>query len=181
MTPRRAALAFAVVPLAIGACAPDPPDAYSVAAPPATRAPIPTTSAPPPTTVPPPPTTAEAGDTLPPPTAPPPTTEPPPPPTFPANGETVEVRALDNTFRAQTIEIVAGTEVRWINGGRNEHNVLPTDEVADVADFEVERDVFLPGTEYTYVFTEPGVYPYYCDIHGTQDVGMIGTVVVTAP
>ena len=38
---------------------------------------------------------------------------------------------------------------------------------------------FQPGDEYRYVFTEPGEYPYHCTIHGTHDIGMIGTVVVT--
>ena len=97
---------------------------------------------------------------------------------FPANGETVEVRALDNLFRVETIEVVAGTEVLWVNGGRNEHNILP---VGELEGFGAERDVFLPGDEYRFIFETVGVVPYYCSIHGTEDVGMIGTVVVTAP
>ena len=97
---------------------------------------------------------------------------------FPANGETVEVRALDNIFRDETIEIEAGTEVLWINGGRNEHNILP---VGELDGFGAERDVFLPGDEYRYLFDTVGVVPYYCSIHGTEDVGMIGTVVVIPP
>ena len=37
---------------------------------------------------------------------------------------------------------------------------------------------FKPGADYTWVFTAPGTYAYYCTIHGTKDAGMIGTVVV---
>jgi plastocyanin len=31
------------------------------------------------------------------------------------------------------------------------------------------------------VFTEPGIYAYYCSIHGTDVVGMVGSITVTAP
>lgn len=96
--------------------------------------------------------------------------------TVPPNGVVVDVRALDNTFRPEEIEISAGTEVRWENGGRNDHNVLPAD---DELDWGVESDDFTPGDEYSVVFDTPGTYPYYCSLHGTVDFGMIGTVVVT--
>lgn len=162
--PLRCGLAAAA--LILTACAPDPHDIYAVDAPPVTRAPLPTTVPPPP------PVSIAEGE------------EPPPPPeptTFDANGEVVEVRSLDNTFRLETVEIVAGTEVLWFNGGRNEHNVLPVDEVADIVGFRVERDNFTPGDQYSYVFDTPGVFPYFCSIHGTQNAGMIGTVIVNPP
>ena len=143
--------ALAAGALGVTACDPDPSDAYPVDAPPATRAPAPSIDVP---------------------------AEGEPVETFPPNGEVVEVRALDNSFRAETIEIVAGTEVLWVNRGRNEHNVLPA---GGVGDYGVERDAFEPGDEYAHVFDTPGVYPYYCSLHGTEDVGMIGTVVVTSP
>lgn len=97
--------------------------------------------------------------------------------TVPANGETVEVIALDNSFRPETIEVTAGTAVRWENRGRNDHNVLPTD---DTQTWGAPTEEFLPGDTYTWVFSEPGTYAYYCTIHGTKDAGMIGTVVVPA-
>jgi len=148
------------------ACAPDGPDVYTVAepdAPPATRAPLPTTTS---TLAP-----ADVEESV-------VVVEPEPPATFEANGDVVEVRSLDNSFIQPDIEIVAGTEVTWINGGRNDHNVLPVD---DSLTWGVDRDTFVPGTRYSHVFDTPGVYPYYCSIHGTQDVGMVGSVVVVAP
>ena len=99
-------------------------------------------------------------------------------PTFPPNGTTVEVRALDNSFVAPVVEIDAGTEVRWVNGGRNDHNVLPVD---DGLAWGVERDEFAPTEDYAHVFDQPGVYPYYCSIHGTKEAGMVGAVVVAVP
>jgi plastocyanin len=94
----------------------------------------------------------------------------------PANGEVVEVLTLDNNFRPEELEITAGTTVRWDNGGRNDHNIVPVDDTqdwgVDIADFE-------PGEVYEHVFVTPGTYAYYCTLHGTATAGMIGTVVVT--
>ena len=42
-------------------------------------------------------------------------------------GVTVDVGVLDNTFRPETVDVAAGTVVVWENGGRNDHNVLPTE------------------------------------------------------
>ena len=92
------------------------------------------------------------------------------------NGEEVEVLALDNNFRPEEIEIVAGTTVVWENGGRNDHNIVPAD---DSDSWGVDIEQFRPGDVYSYAFTTPGEYPYYCTLHGTADFGMIGTVVVT--
>ena len=168
-TARAFAALLAVGALALVACAPDGPDAFTAQvddAPPATR----------------PPSTSEpaesmsddsapdesAGDSAP--------DDSVPAETFPPNGETVVVLGLDNTFREETIEVEAGTEVLWENRGRNDHNVVPVDETAD---WGVEVEDFTPGDEYSLVFGTPGEYPYYCSIHGTAEVGMIGTVVVT--
>jgi len=85
------------------------------------------------------------------------------------------VTVLDNSFRPENIEVAPGTEVVWTNKGRNEHNVLHVDG----DDWGVEVDDFQPGATYSHTFDEPGVYRYYCSIHGTTDAGMIGTIVVS--
>jgi plastocyanin len=92
------------------------------------------------------------------------------------NGEEVEVLALDNNFRPEELEVEAGTTVIWENGGRNDHNIVPAD---DSDSWGVGIEQFRPGDVYSYAFTTPGEYPYYCTLHGTADFGMIGTVVVT--
>lgn len=102
----------------------------------------------------------------------------PPPVTYPANGEVVKVQAIDNIFRKDAIEIVAGTEVQWQNRGRNDHNIVPIDG----ADWGViDPTQFGPKTTYSFVFATPGTYAYYCSIHGTDTKGMVGTITVTAP
>jgi plastocyanin len=86
-----------------------------------------------------------------------------------------EVTALDNSFRPASIEVAVGTKVVWTNKGRNEHNALSVEGDG----WGVEVDDFGPGAVFSHTFDEPGVYRYYCSIHGTEDAGMIGTVVVT--
>ena len=98
--------------------------------------------------------------------------------TSPPTGTVEEVWAIDNTFRVPEIEVEAGTEVLWINRGRNEHDVEPVD---DTQDWGVGKESFVPGDEYSHVFDTPGVYDYYCTLHATPDAGMIGRVVVVAP
>jgi plastocyanin len=90
-------------------------------------------------------------------------------------GVTVDVQAIDNTFRPAEVEVAAGTEVVWTNDGRNEHNVLPVEG----EDWGVEADAFAPGDDYSHRFTEPGTFDYYCSLHGTTTKGMVGTIVVT--
>lgn len=104
-----------------------------------------------------------------------------PPATVTRTGVVVPVIALDNSFRPQSIEAKVGDEVVWENRGRNEHDILSIEgTLADGSAWGLTVDEFQPGDIYAHVFTEPGEYRYYCTIHGTSDVGMVGTVVVTA-
>jgi len=90
--------------------------------------------------------------------------------------EVVEVVALDNSFRPDQLTVAAGTEVRFVNRGRNEHDVLSVE--ADT--WGAEAVDFGPGAEYAHVFDEPGTYRYYCSLHGNGDVGMVGVITVEA-
>ena len=111
--------------------------------------------------------------------------------TFPANGEVVNIQALDNSFRPVDFEIAAGTEVMFDNRGRNDHNILP-DTVKDDAGLTallasdtsptawgVASTDFVPGDTYSHLFNVPGTYKYYCSIHGAPGAGMYGTLTVS--
>jgi plastocyanin len=97
-----------------------------------------------------------------------------PTPTVAPTGVVVPVFALDNSFRPDRIEIEVGDEVLWENRGLNEHNVL----YVEGADWGVQVESFQPGDVYSHVFTEPGEYRYYCSIHGSTEVGMVGMIIV---
>ena len=111
--------------------------------------------------------------------------------TVPANGEVVNIQALDNSFRPVDFEIAAGTEVMFDNRGRNDHNILP-DTVKDDAGliallasdtsptaWGVASTDFVPGDTYSHLFNVPGTYNYYCSIHGAPGAGMYGTLTVS--
>jgi plastocyanin len=155
----RPLLALAAL-LLVSACDPDGNAAYLASA----DQPLTPERTLPPTTEP----AVEPGETL-----PPTTTIAPAPP----NGEVARVRSLDNTFRVADIEVVAGTEVWWTNNGRNDHNVLPVDGSQA---WGIDTEDFAPGDEYRYLFDTPGTFLYYCSIHGTKTVGMVGSVTVLA-
>ena len=111
--------------------------------------------------------------------------------TVPANGEVVNIQALDNSFRPVDFEIAAGTEVMFDNRGRNDHNILP-DTVKDDAGLTallasdtsptawgVVSTDFVPGDTSSHLFNVPGTYNYYCSIHGAPGAGMYGTLTVS--
>lgn len=91
-------------------------------------------------------------------------------------GTVVEITAVDNVFEPETIEIEPGTEVRWVNRGRNAHDIVPTS--AGLGDWGIALADFPSDATYSHVFTEPGEYPYYCTAHGTKTRGMIGKIIV---
>ncbi len=102
---------------------------------------------------------------------------PPDPPIELVDAES-EILAIDNVFDPEDATVEAGTTVTFVNGGRNDHNVIPEDEIAE---WVVPTEDFGPAATAEYRFTEPGEYRYFCSIHGTIDVGMIGSITVTAP
>jgi plastocyanin len=90
-------------------------------------------------------------------------------------GDSVEIQAIDNVFQPEAARVAAGTEVTFVNNGRNSHNVVPENEDDPWA---VATDDFQPGDEASYTFDEPGTYRFFCSIHGTIDTGMPGVLVV---
>jgi plastocyanin len=86
--------------------------------------------------------------------------------------EFVTVSVRDNAFRAQTITVTPGTVVRWVNDGRNVHNVRPDEG------FEFGSRKLTRGQSYAFQFDDPGTYGYYCSLHGAPGKGQFGAVVV---
>ncbi len=82
------------------------------------------------------------------------------------------VSIVNFAFQPQTLNITAGTTVRWTNttGGTTHTSTSDTGpwDSGNIA----------PGGTFERSFSTPGSYAYYCEIHPTQ---MTGTIVVTAP
>ena len=89
------------------------------------------------------------------------------------NGIVVDVQSIDNTFRPARIEVTPGTEVRWTNLGRTEHDITGADGTE-----WVNKAAFQPGAVYSRIVGGVGEIGYFCKIHGTAQYGMVGTIVV---
>lgn len=85
----------------------------------------------------------------------------------------VDIEAKDNVFDPEYVTVSPGSEIVFENTGRNPHNVVP----AQREQFEtIPADQLQPGDSASLVFDEPGIYPYYCSLHGTASAGMVGRV-----
>jgi plastocyanin len=75
---------------------------------------------------------------------------------------------IDNfVFGPQTITVPVGTTVTWTNSDDIPHTSVSTDGV-------FKSKVMDTDEKFSYTFTKPGTYPYYCSIHPK----MTGKVVV---
>jgi plastocyanin len=89
-------------------------------------------------------------------------------------GTTVAMK--DNDYLPQTLTVDAGAEVRWVNEGRSNHNVIPDRDATGWKSPSIK-----PGKTFTQKLEAPGVYPYFCSFHGAPGKGMYGTLIVKNP
>jgi plastocyanin len=82
------------------------------------------------------------------------------------------VTLLDNRFTPNNLTVKSGTTVTWTNNGTNAHTITSFNGVWD-------SGLSNHGNTYTFTFSQPGTYKYYCRQHVLQ--GMTGTIVVTPP
>jgi plastocyanin len=86
----------------------------------------------------------------------------------PANGSSEIVINIDNfSFSPATITVPVGTTVRWTNHDDIPHTVVSEDKIFKSKALDSDGD-------FTYTFTKPGTYSYFCSIHPK----MVGKVVV---
>ncbi|OLB76174.1 MAG: hypothetical protein AUI14_19520 [Actinobacteria bacterium 13_2_20CM_2_71_6] len=77
-------------------------------------------------------------------------------------------------FRPADVSIRAGGTVRWVNDDATYHTVTSTGSLARrVPDGRFNAILDTVGATFTYTFTRPGGYPYYCQPHAEF---MTGTV-----
>jgi len=98
----------------------------------------------------------------------------------PAGPAPVVITVLNNSFIPATVNVEPGQTVTWVwDDAAQGHNVTP-DASAPPGEGSTLFDA--PHT-YSYTFTTPGTYRYYCSNHGSKGgVGMSGAVtVLSAP
>jgi plastocyanin len=75
---------------------------------------------------------------------------------------------IDNfVFGPQAITVPVGTTVTWTNSDDIPHTAVSTDGV-------FKSKVMDTDEKFSYTFTKPGTYPYYCSVHPK----MTGQVIV---
>ncbi len=109
------------------------------------------------------------------------------PETSNASSDSVEIEVVNIAFATDPVEIEAGTEVVWTNRDEGVHHTvtsgLPGDKGIPGADNGTEAkpdgvfhgDLPEAGDTFSFEFTEPGTYEYFCQVH----FSMTGTVEVS--
>ena len=84
-----------------------------------------------------------------------------------AAAATAEVKIDNFSFSPQEITVSAGTTIVWTNRDDIPHTVVSDDKV-------FKSKVLDTDQQFSFTFTKPGSYPYFCSIHPK----MTATVVV---
>src|SRR5271167_5079028 len=80
---------------------------------------------------------------------------------------TAEVKIDNFSFGPAALTVPAGTTVTWTNRDDIPHTVVSTDGVFKSKALDTDD-------KFSFVFTKPGTYPYFCSIHPK----MTGQVIV---
>jgi plastocyanin len=90
----------------------------------------------------------------------------------PEVAEALNVSLVDFEFVPQRIFVKIGDTITWKNNGQVPHTVTSNDGSFDSGKLASDQT-------FIKVFSQRGVFPYYCQYHGTKTgAGMRGTVVV---
>ncbi len=84
-----------------------------------------------------------------------------------AQAASAEVKIDNFSFGPATITVAAGTTVTWTNRDDIPHTVVSDDK-------QFKSKVLDTDEKFSYTFSKPGTYPYFCSIHPK----MTGKVVV---
>ena len=77
--------------------------------------------------------------------------------------DTVVVELVSTTFNPAVVTICVGDTVTWVNLDTKEHTIVTG--VPGDPDGRIASERFYLGESFSYTFTEPGVYVYYCSTH----------------
>jgi plastocyanin len=76
-----------------------------------------------------------------------------------------EVWMSISSFVPTSINVTAGTSVRWVNTSAVPHNVVSNTGL-------FRSKILNPGQDFSFTFKETGTYSYVCEMHP----GMAGTI-----
>jgi plastocyanin len=82
---------------------------------------------------------------------------------------TTEVKVDNFSFGPVTVTVPVGTTVTWINRDDIPHTIVSTDDPKAFKSKVLDTD-----EKFSFAFSKPGTYPYFCSIHPK----MTGKVIV---
>jgi plastocyanin len=88
-------------------------------------------------------------------------------PVFAADASANQIAISEYMYAPATLTIVAGTKVTWVNHDEVPHTIVDTDKAFRSGALDTDDT-------YSYTFTKPGTYHYFCTLHPK----MVGTIVV---
>lgn len=108
-----------------------------------------------------------------------------PTPESTSSASTGKVEMKDITFSPAKLTVAVGATVTWTNRDAMGHTVTPTDKALWGSEGSGDDfDAWLQnGQSWSFTFTKPGTYKYYCIPHASKGSdgeyrGMVGTIVV---
>ena len=109
--------------------------------------------------------------------------EPPASESSQADGASVEV--VNIAFKPATLKVLRGTDVTWVNRDAGVHhtatsgtpgdNGVPgvTEPTASKPDGAFAGDLPDAGSEFSFTFSTPGTYAYFCEIHPSMTAEVV--------
>jgi plastocyanin len=73
--------------------------------------------------------------------------------------DSIEVKIDNFSFGSMKLTVSAGTTVTWINNDDVPHTVVSDDKTT------FRSKALDTGDKFSYTFTKPGEYPYFCSVH----------------
>ena len=71
----------------------------------------------------------------------------------------IEIKIDNFSFGPMTMTVAAGTTVTWTNNDDVPHTVVSDDKTT------FKSRALDTGEHFSYTFTKPGKYPYFCSVH----------------
>ena len=71
----------------------------------------------------------------------------------------VEIKIDNFSFGSMTLTVAPGTTVTWTNNDDVPHTVVSEDKTT------FKSKALDTGEKFSYTFTKPGRYPYFCSVH----------------
>jgi plastocyanin len=102
----------------------------------------------------------------------------------PDDVETVTVELASSDFQPVRLSVDGPVRVEWVNRDGYPHNVKSAQFHDAATGWDYFSGNYGEGESASYVFTEPGIYEYFCTIHGTGamcGVVLVGDVVLDEP